>query len=293
MKIDCVKPFGGNFCVIIPMWRQNGGYQESISRIIHVKDEGMGGYLLALILEQQKISLLYQEYLPDDKKNALFAYHDCRKGHAAGVYRVASSRYVSNHLKKICCDYCIHNEKGNPYNVTSHQFRHNGITERLRAGFTMAQIAELTAHHGMAMIYASYAHLNLFPETLIEPNLYTAEESKGDNPYVLFGGRILNMDAINESRLLSNLRAHRVPGGICSGLSRSVFAKPHVYAIINEHYQAYEEAILDEKKTAQKKSGRVKPKDERIRRLTEENAALLEECALLRARLFLLMQQQE
>jgi len=69
------------------------------------------------------------------------------------------------------------------------------------------------------MIYASYAHLNLFPETLIESNLYTTEKPKDDHPYVLFGGRILNMDAINESRLLSNLRAHRVPGGICSDVT--------------------------------------------------------------------------
>jgi len=219
MKIDCVKPFDGNFCIIIPMWKQNGGYQESISRIIHVKDEGMGGYLLALICEQQKTALLYQEYLPDNKKNALFAYRDCRKGHSTGGYRVASSQYISRHLKYICFDYCIHDKQGKPYNVTSHQFRHNGITDRLRAGFTMAQIAEMTAHHGTAMIYASYAHLNLFPETLIEPNLYTTEKSKDDNPHVLFGGRILNMDAINESRLLSNLRAHRVPGGICSDVT--------------------------------------------------------------------------
>ena len=79
----------------------------------------------------------------------------------------------------------------------------------------------------------------------------------------------------------------------CTGLSRSVFAKPHVRTVINEHYQAYEEAMSEEKKTVQKKSGRAKSKDERIRRLTEENAALNEECALLRARLFLLMQRQQ
>ena len=88
--------------------------------------------------------------------------------------------------------------------VTSHKFRHNGVTDRLRAGFTLPQIAEMTAHHGTAMLYASYAHLNLFPETIVEPMKYQTE---AENPYVLFGGRILNMDSVTESRLLKNIRA--------------------------------------------------------------------------------------
>ena len=64
----------------------------------------------------------------------------------------------------------------------------------------------------MAMLYASYAHLNLFPETIVEPMKYQTE---AENPFVLFGGRILNMDSITESRSLKNIRAHRVPGGVC------------------------------------------------------------------------------
>ena len=50
----------------------------------------------------------------------------------------------------------IKGEDGEIYKITSHQFRHNGVTDRLRAGFTLPQIAEMTAHHGTAMIYGSY-----------------------------------------------------------------------------------------------------------------------------------------
>ncbi|MDD2497319.1 MAG: hypothetical protein PHY90_04160 [Desulfitobacteriaceae bacterium] len=100
--------------------------------------------------------------------------------------------------------------------VTSHQFWHNGITDRLRAGFTLPQIAEMTAHHGTAMIYNSYVHLDLFPETIVEPMQYQTE---AESPHVLFAGRILNMNAITEARLLKNIRAHRVPGGICSDVT--------------------------------------------------------------------------
>lgn len=36
---------------------------------------------------------------------------------------------------------------------------------------------------------------------------------------MLFGGRILNMDEQMEQRLMKNLRAHRVRGGICSDIT--------------------------------------------------------------------------
>lgn len=82
--------------------------------------------------------------------------------------------------------------------VTTHQFRHNGITDRLAAGFTAAQIAEMTGHHGDAMIFNAYAHLNLMPETIREKQNYVlAERQESDKRYVLFGGRILNMDEPN------------------------------------------------------------------------------------------------
>lgn len=220
MKIDCLKPFDGHYCIFIPMWKQNGGYKEPIMRTIHIEDEGIGGHLIALIREQQKITLSYQCYLPKKKQDALFAYQSqiLLEGvwYTKNKYSVAAWTYVSYQFKEICKRHRVCGENGEDYMVTSHQFRHNGITDRLRAGFTLPQIAEMTAHHGTAMIYASYAHLNLFPETIVEP---IKCQKEADNPYVLFAGRILNMDAVTESRLLKNLRAHRIPGGICADVT--------------------------------------------------------------------------
>lgn len=79
-----------------------------------------------------------------------------------------------------------------------------------------------------------------------------------------------------------------------TGLSRSVFAKPHVRTVIDDHFRAYEETMLEQRKQAEKavrKRDRTKLNVERIKRLTEENDALKEECAMLRSRLFLLMQR--
>ena len=81
-------------------------------------------------------------------------------------------------------------------------------------------IADMTGHHGSAMIFNAYAHLNLLPETVIEKQEYVLkEENRRDNRYVLFGGRILNMEEQLEKRLLRNIRAHRVRGGICSDIT--------------------------------------------------------------------------
>ena len=50
----------------------------------------------------------------------------------------------------------------------------------------------------------------------MEPIQY---EKETQHPYVMFGGRILNMDVVTESRLLKNIRSHRVPGGICADVT--------------------------------------------------------------------------
>jgi hypothetical protein len=111
-------------------------------------------------------------------------------------------------------------DNGNIYNLTSHQFRHNGITDRLEAGFTFEQIADMTGHHGNAMIWNAYSHLDLKPKAVIEKQQYVLGELQNiNNNYVLFGGRILNMEEQLEKRLLQNIRAHRVRGGICSDVT--------------------------------------------------------------------------
>lgn len=125
------------------------------------------------------------------------------------------------------------------------------VPSSLWAEFTLPQITEMTAHHGTAMIYSSYAHLDLFPETIVEPMQYQTE---AENPHVLFAGRILNMHAITEARLLKNIRAHRVPGGICadvthckSGLWNCIDCKHFVPAVEQLPYFKEQATAWEEK----------------------------------------------
>jgi integrase len=221
MRIDCLKRYNGDYVLFIPTWKQNGGRREPIMRSIHLEETGIAGYLIALVKKQQDTARRLQEYMPDHKKGALLTY--CVQSVLNGgglLYLVSAVHHIQNRFKDICLKHSITDGSGQVYGITTHQFRHNGITDRLAAGFTAAQIAEITGHHGSAMILNAYAHLNLLPETIIEKQEYVLQEPNSrENRYVLFGGRILNMEEQLEKRLLRNLRAHKVRGGICSDIT--------------------------------------------------------------------------
>lgn len=73
-----------------------------------------------------------------------------------------------------------------------------------------------------------------------------------------------------------------------TGLSRSVFAKPHIRKLL-ENYEIGNPSQKGNKQDGQIRRDKV---EERIERLTEENTELKKECELLRGRLFLLMQKE-
>lgn len=211
--------------MFIPTWKQNGGWRKPVTRSIHLEEKGIAAYLIGLIKEQQEEARQLQEHMPDNKQGALFTYRQRylfrrEEPYYTRLCFVATRDTVRTRFQDICVRYGVRDQNGRPYKVTTHQFRHNGITDRLAAGFTAAQIADMTGHHGDAMICNAYAHLDLKPETIIEKQEFVSEESGSrDSRYVLFGGRILNMNEQLEKRLLKNLRAHRVRGGICSDIT--------------------------------------------------------------------------
>jgi integrase len=224
MRIDCLKRYNGHYVLFIPTWKQNGGRIEPIMRSIHLEETGIAGYLIELVKKQQDSAQQLQEYMPDNLKDALFTYRQVLEPKGRAPYykqhRVSTKHRVSRAFQKICEKYNVTDDNGQIYVITPHQFRHNGVTDRLAAGFTAAQIAEMTGHHGNAMILNSYNHLNLLPETIIEKQEYVLQETDNrENRYVLFGGRILIMNESLEKRLLRNLRAHKVRGGICSDIT--------------------------------------------------------------------------
>lgn len=181
--------------------------------------------MIELIREQQALAKSLQPFMNENKKDALFTYqvkYTLKNGTTTSMsrYQTVQWGYVSYNFKNICEKYNICDENSEIYQLTSHQFRHNGITDRLEAGLTLPQIADMTGHHGDAMLFGSYAHLDLKPKTLVQKQKYVLnEQENSENPYVMFGGRILNMEEQLEKRLLNNIRAHRVRGGVCGDIT--------------------------------------------------------------------------
>lgn len=222
MKIDSLKPYNGHYCLFIPSWKQNGGRREPIMRCIHIEDEGIGGYLIGLIKKQQQMADEFQKYMPESSKGALFTYRIINhmsdgSENLTNQYRVIKWPTISKRLSAICRRYNITDEYGKIYKVTTHQFRHNGITDRLESGFTVEQITDMTGHHGSTMLLDAYSHLNLKPETITKVQNSVIDEIERD--YSVFNGQVLDMDEATEREIMKNMRAHKVRGGICSDIT--------------------------------------------------------------------------
>ncbi len=106
-----------------------------------------------LLWKQQTAAMELQEYLPEEKRGNLFVYRRVlhyKKGGTSRPGRIQTvfQSVVEYHFKRICKQYNIWDEGGKIYNLTFHQFRHNGITDRLEVGFTLEQIADMKGHHG-------------------------------------------------------------------------------------------------------------------------------------------------
>ena len=140
IRIDCLKRYNGHYVLFIPTWKQNGGRREPIMRCIHLEDTGVAGHLIHLIKMQQEMALKLQEYMPDAYKGALLTYQQVHtpKGQSpfhVGKYCVFKGHSVGNALKKICERHGVVDGDGRIYELTSHQFRHKGITDSSAAGY--------------------------------------------------------------------------------------------------------------------------------------------------------------
>ncbi len=221
MKIKCLKPFAQNWVIFIPTTKQNGGYKEPQIRCVHIKEEGHGKYLMDLIREQQESANKLQEIL----KNDLLFTHRVRRPnpknknyyHLTKQTTVISQDSVRRFINNICKKYNVIDSKGNPYRITSHQLRHNGITDMLYFGFQPIEIQYITGHQTDAMILQSYNHPQE-DEIIRGQKAVIDKGSDEEKPIVYFKGKIYNMDEKREQWLLRNIRAQKLKFGICGDI---------------------------------------------------------------------------
>ena len=234
MSLNCMKKTDEGWTLILPTWKQNGGYDEPQTRPIRFKKGSVeGNFLLDLILEQQEVSKELQSQLEEEKKGYLFTYNNTYfkgiefKKTGRGEYSkteeiiVASDYTFKKFFRKMGDRYSIKSKNGEKNYFPSHNLRHNGITDRLHDGFEVVHIKAITKHQNDSMILNNYNHpqkdiLNKIQEDVIEKREGSSNIVK---PVVYFRGRILNIDAVMEKRLLSNIRSHKLKYGICSDIT--------------------------------------------------------------------------
>lgn len=211
MKIDCLKPalYNHTEVILIPTWKQNGGnYQPEIRSIYIDPESEFESYLIDLIQKQQDTAKMFQSKV--EEKDYLFTYNPW----GGNKVKILDKDAVSRAFRKICRDANITDEAGNIYYFTSHQLRHNGITDRIDAGFSFIEIRDMTNHKGNSMIWNSYYHVNKEKTLKKQEELFrkTNNEKYLTKP-IYFRGRILNMDNGVEEQILKNIRTYRIMDG--------------------------------------------------------------------------------
>ncbi|MBG9747795.1 hypothetical protein ABD81_16390 [Bacillus thuringiensis] len=208
MKRSCLNTFYSEYTITIPSFKQNGGYLQGELKTIPVIYHGHGKFVIDLIkkLQRQTESLLENfelgdrhkknsDYLfivrhwsfRDDNNKVSYVYNKQHK-----TLRIWDSEKINKLIKELVLISGIKDTKGNIYCPTTHQFRHNAITDRLyQVGYTVEQIIKLTKHKNTNML-ANY--IEQIKEKHKEVHLNISNLKNAQDSAVSFRGRIMNLD---------------------------------------------------------------------------------------------------
>lgn len=208
----------------IPSFKQSGPYAVPEIKIIFIKYTGMGKYFIDLVKETEKIARSFDsasfevEYLftcPEYRYSAKKKkYHEYRENAHA-----MKRENISNFLKKYCKANNITDNNGNGYLITSHQFRHNAISDRANSGiFRDIDIMSLTGHHSRTMLDQAYEHTD---KEKLAQKVHNIENGHVNvEAPISFRGRIINThEEQRYARIMAKPFAKRIHNlGICSDI---------------------------------------------------------------------------
>lgn len=259
IPINCIRQYGDLYTLTLNMFKQNGKYIEPETRIIGFKNEDMGKYLLNLINEQKNVAESLQQYVENDEKDLLFTfvrsvYHSSgkfsdkyipAKPSKTSVFTLSDSSFRKQ-LNAIAKRYEVRESNGNIYNITSHQLRHNAITDRIYEGFSLLEIKDLTHHKTTAMIEGSYIHPD--KEKIVQQVRKISDE---EGETYEFRGKVINNNDKAFEKIKRMPRAHSLGRlGVCSDISACKndmfeclacdFFKPNI-----EELKYFEEQVIE------------------------------------------------
>ena len=206
MTTKCLKQISENTYVLsIPTFKQAGPYAKGTVKLMEIQYEGIGKYLVDLIISQREFALQHP-----NEHDFLFVSYQYRFSqgkysvHSTNTSPINSGRFAL-FMQSLCKKQQFFNDDGNTVSVTTHQFRHNAISDRMNSGiFRAIDILPLTGHHNTKMVEETYTHTS-------------KSDLKKDEP-IVFRGKVVNTsNAKLLNQLLSRPYAHRIYKlGICS-----------------------------------------------------------------------------
>lgn len=243
MERNCLKPLFNHYNLLINTWKQNGGYIVPEVKIVPVKYEEHGKFLVDLIKKQQSISNELKQKLGENKQQlekmlfltTMYNFTEKKtikdecdykerlligKGNKIFVY---NENKFKQQIKKVAKMFNIRDKDGNLYYLKSHQLRHVNITLRKYSNYTTEQISMLSNHKSRTMLN-QYDHRLEEIHCKISKDIHELERSTIDAP-VSFKGRIMNLDDNTIKILTKSPRAYlmgKANGkkgvGICSDI---------------------------------------------------------------------------
>ncbi|WP_320165329.1 tyrosine-type recombinase/integrase [uncultured Trichococcus sp.] len=206
MTTKCLKQISeSTYILSIPTFKQAGPYAKGTIKLIEIQYAGIGKYLIDLIIAQREFALQHP-----DEHDFLFVSNQYK--YSKGQYSVQSkivnpinSGRFAGFMQNLCKKQKFFNNDEHAVSVTTHQFRHNAISDRMNSGiFRAIDILPLTGHHNTKMVEETYTHTS-------------KSDLKKDEP-IVFRGKVVNTsNAKVLNQLLSRPYAHRIYKlGICS-----------------------------------------------------------------------------
>ena len=191
MNDKCLKKISEDSYVIsIPTFKQAGSFHKGSVKLIEIKYDDVGKMLINLI--EKQIQFIKEHEINNDNGflfySESYGYFKCDDGHYK--YKIQNKAItpitmdrVNSFFKTLCKKDKITDKNGKLYSFTSHQLRHDAISDRITSGiFRPIDIMGLTAHHNTKMIENTYTHYKV------------SDLCAGNNKAIVFRGRIINTD---------------------------------------------------------------------------------------------------
>lgn len=245
IQCNCLKPLFNHYNFLINTWKQNGGYLVPEVKVIPIKYEGHGKYLIDLIKEQQILSKKLSKKIKSDgsdkteeMKKMLFlttGYYFTENYPIKDICDYKDRLFKNNkvttfshdkfesQIKTVAEMFNIRDEEGKIYVLKSHQLRHVNVTMRLYNGYTPEQVSVLSCHKSKTMLM-NYNHRIEEKHKEISDNINKTITDEKSRP-VSFKGRISNLDERTVKILTASPRAYSMGQangkkgvGICSNI---------------------------------------------------------------------------